>query len=280
MNIFNQLSNDGEIEFIFIDDGSSKKYKETYEKILKVYSNKKIAYSSIPWIKTKNQVCKARNLWASMSNFEYLVFIDQDTVLWKNYLENLSSEIKKIGNSKVFFGPYYGYNNLKKQIEKKHMYEFLDTWNILDASFQDFRIWNPLVQKRKHAWKYFCWSNICIKRNIYSKVNWFDEWIISWGDEDTEFWYRISQYEQIKFQENIPTLNISKKLYSPPFNILEDDKVKFLFDNTLRNLKKHKSIEYLTYILERFQWINEEQKKMVSPLFKNFIKCLRKKEIS
>ena len=104
-------------------------------------------------------------------------------------------------------------------------------------------------------------SNLFIKKSIFEDVWGFDENIVTWWDEDVEFWYRVfKKWYRIDFEEWSRVLNLSSKLYREPYCILEKDKIRELGDNWLYNMKKHKSEEYLNYVLDRYNHLDEEWK--------------------
>lgn len=266
------------LEVIFVDDGSDVFYQEKYKKTLINVDNKNIEFKiKILWNKNwKNRVCEARNKWASLAKYKNLIFIDQETILSCNYLINLKKSLK---NNNVIIWPYFWYNNLKKSFNKEDVNFFIKNWFLNKENFQDFRI-NFYKEKQKNwrIWEFFAASNFFIKKDIFEKVWWFDEKIITWWDEDVEFWYRLyKSWYKIIFDNTIWVLNLSEKLYKSPFKILELSKIESLSNNWLINYKKHNNYEYKRYILDRFNNFDNEEKPKVSLDFKS--KFLNKKNI-
>ena len=259
-------------EIIYVDDGSNQWYRDIYKNTLSripLKIQEKISIYSLPWKKNqKNRVCQARNLWAQMARNNFLIFIDQETLINPYSIKNLETKVSKT----VLFWPYYGYNNQKKELSSLIIKEFFQTWNISSPLFSDFRIGNKNLFESKKNWQYFCGSNFFIQKDIYFSVWGFDETIESWWDEDVEFWFRLYKSgADLKFCANIGVLNLSKKLYSFPYNILEEKDVDSLSKNCFRNIKKHSEKEYGSYVKDRFEYISEAYKKNIFPELSLFL---------
>lgn len=260
------------LEIIFIDDWSDFEHINKYRKYFVNISNN-ISFKSIELLEKKwqNRVCIARNKWVQESSYENLIFIDQDTILHKNYLLDL---FNVIDNDKILLWPYYWYNNNKKDINNNLINSFIDSWVIIDKNFNDFRL-NFFKEKLtdKRIWEFFTASNFFIKKDIFMILWWFDEKIVTWWDEDVEFWYRLQEkWFNIDFIDWFRVLNLSEKLYNEPFNILESNKMESISNNWLYNLWKHKWNAYLNYVLDRYNNLDIIRKDKVSNKFKKFIK--------
>lgn len=272
------LSDNIFVDIFFVDDGSSEEYKKIYLKnfqIKKINNNININYIELWEKKWENRVSKARNLWAKLSKSDNLIFIDQDTILYKDYIKNL---IKIINNNDIIIWSYLWYNNFEKNLNNIDINFFIDNWYINKKNFDDFRI-NFYKDKTKkwRIWEFFAASNFFIKKDIFDKIWWFDEQIITWGDEDVEFWYRLfKSWFNIVFNPDYKVLNLSEKLYTKKPSIIENNKVFYLSNNWLKNLKKHNSNQYLNYVLDRYNNLNIEHKNLVSNKFKKFLEWICK----
>lgn len=261
-----------DLELIFIDDWSDLSFKKKYTKYLrKINNNINYKYIYIWEKKWQNRVCLARNLWVKNATSENLIFIDQDIILYKNYLIELK---KNISENYIIIWPYFWYNNLVKSITNENIDFFIDNWFIKKENFDDFRLFFLKEKKdTKRLWEFFAASNLFIKKEIYLSIWWFDENIIKWWDEDVEFWYRLQKsWYEIIFNKNIGVLNLSEKLYNPPHNILEINKMDDLSNNWLYNFEKHISKDYLKYVLNRYNNLDDIMKERVSDRFKLFLK--------
>lgn len=256
-------------EFIFVNDASDSCLIQKLEK--EIWGSSNFSLCSLPDISdpTLNRVCQARNLGAQHALGEILVFIDQDTILSQKYIDTIA--MHSFSEWEVILWPYYGYNNNRKYISDECIQSYIQSGTVEDPLYNDFRIGHTYMFDQNEAWKYFCASNFLIYRRDFQHLDWFDESIISWWDEDVELWYRISRSMNITFVPDMAVLNISEKLYHPPFCILEDQHIRSLFSNAVKNFQKHASQEYLHYIIHRYNWLNQEQKKLLPVSCKKLI---------
>ncbi len=261
------INNNTQLEIIIIDDWSNIQYRNKYTKILNSFTDLHIKYHYL-WEKNwENRVCKARNKWVEISTSENLYFIDQETILSKNTMEGLLNNYQY--SNMAILWPYFGYNNLKKNILDEDIFFFIENWYIDKDNYEDFRIcFYKEKEENGRLWEFFGASNFFIRKSIFVEIWWFDESITTWWDEDTEFWYRLfKSWCQIIFDINMGVLNLSKKLYNTPYSILEDSKVESLSENWYKNYQKHKSYDYKRYIFDRFNYLELSHKKKIS---KNF----------
>lgn len=237
-------------EYIFIDDGSIQSDHHRIRIEASKLMHKKYIFL---WGKNgKNRVCQARNLGAYEATWEILIFIDQDTLIHENYLN--MADIYSIEEKIILWG-YYGYNTSRKELTSDVVQEFLSTGNIHQTIFQDFRRWhNGLKIHQDTLWTVFCWSHILFPKNMYETVGGYDESILRWGDEDVELWYRchLSWYP-MQFIPSLSVLNTSKKLYTPPYRLIEIHHIPDIIENWIQNLQKHRSREYAEYIYWRLE---------------------------
>lgn len=259
------------VEFIFVNDGSKWEYLEHLQKWVWKDNNFLIISLEKQKIKT-NRVTLARNMWVEKAKSENIILIDQDTIISQAYIDTISQVELKRWN--IIIGPYFGYNNEIKKLTWEQINTYIHSWVLQGREYQDFRVGSSQMKNSSFIWKYFCASNLLIRKQDFFSTGWFDENITSWWDEDVEFGYRLSQSKNISFREDLRVLNLSKKLYDIPYNILEDIHVESLFDNMFRNFKKHRSKEYLAYILERYAWLNDHQKEFLSASSKKIIQWI------
>ncbi len=276
LSIKKQQNKATKIIVIFIDDWSSKNYKDIYKNIISKYNNLEIIYHDL-WEKNwLNRVCKARNKWVELASSQNLYFIDQETILSSN---NINQIYKYLDNNDVIIWPYLWYNDLKKELREDDIDFFINNWYINKPDFADFRLeFYQEKASQNRLWEFFCASNFFIKKDVYLSIWWFDESLVSWWDEDTEFWYRLHKAgHKILFDENIQVLNLSDKLYNSPYKILQENNIESLSNNWLKNYKKHNTPEYKRYIYDRYNHLSTELKSNVSPEFKKYF--LNKKNV-
>lgn len=250
------------LEIIFIDDWSSAFYIRKYKQELKKIKNQiSYKYFSLWEKKWRNRVCEARNYWVNKSLSKNIIFIDQDTILHKNYMIDLLN-IKQ----DIVLGQSLWYNNFIKKITKIDIENFILNWSINKLWFDDFR--KDFISK-KELWTMFWASNLFITKEKFINIWWFDEKIINWGDEDVDFGYRLfKKWDKISFINDLKVLNLSEKLYNLPYNIIENSKIKNLTKNFIYNYNKHwKSRDYKEYILDRFYNFDFLWKKSIWTIF-------------
>ncbi len=173
-------------EIIIIDDGSDEEFKK-----LNVQATKKTNYIQLD----KNiGRAKIRNKFLEISQYEYLLFIDNDSRInsnsyLKNYLELINSSKINI----VFGGRIFG----KKPSDRK---------KILRWKYGKFTESKPASIRNLLPNKSFMTNNFLIHRTLYEKVK-FNENLVEYGHEDTLFGYELKKLGvEIKHIDN-PVLN-------------------------------------------------------------------------
>ena len=177
-------------EIIVADDGSS----ESTAKVIEELSNK----ISIPIIHSwqEDDGCRiphSRNRAIAKSNYEYIIVIDGDTVLHKDFIKDhkrFAQEGVYIQGSRVLLQSEFTSSLIKKNLFKKPSFYLEHAKNKINM----FRL--PLLTK---LMSYFKNQNInrirgcnfsLFKEDII-KVNGFNEEITTWGREDSEFVQRL-----------------------------------------------------------------------------------------
>jgi GT2 family glycosyltransferase len=159
-----------------------------------IVSNNKLSFKK--FYKFKNLVTteenpgEKRNLGAKKAIGDYLVFIDDDTTLPRNYTYNIGKLIKK--NKKVFGGP--GLIPKDESIKNKVLNLFLTNKIINPLSYR-YNFSKSKIVKEMPS------SNFVINKLLFKKVNGFNKNI--WPGEDTDICYRINKYEKIHYCPNI-----------------------------------------------------------------------------
>ena len=177
-------------EIIVADDGSS----ESTAKVIEELSNK----ISIPIIHSwqEDDGCRiphSRNRAIAKSNYEYIIVIDGDTVLHKDFIKDhkrFAQDGLYIQGSRVLLQSEFTSSLIKKNLFKKPSFYLEHAKNKINM----FRL--PLLTK---LMSYFKNQNInrirgcnfsLFKEDII-KVNGFNEEMTTWGREDSEFVQRL-----------------------------------------------------------------------------------------
>lgn len=247
-----------DFEYIFVDDFSLNINEWSYKikAFLKQYP------WDFFWLHYKNplinRVTIARNLWAKNSNWEYLLFVDQDIIFHKNYWLFLEKILAKYSEYIIFWW-YIWYNNFMKDISENDILEYIwwkeNFWN----EFDDFR-WKFI--KYKDVWQIACWSHFLISKNVFLKY-YFDEKLLSWWGEDIDIAYRLylNNYKLIYIPQ-LSLLNLSSKLYMLPFSIFTKNNYKWLLKSFVHLSKKYQNDSvFISYIRMRLNYFPIDIKK-------------------
>ena len=197
-------------EIIIADDGSRTDTKELIEKIAK-NSKIKIIHS---WQEDDGfRASRSRNLAFSKSDSNYIIFIDGDMILDKDFIKDhikcseknfylqgsrvlLSSNYtQKILEKKQFIKPFIFSNNLKNKL------------NSLKIPF----ISSLLCSKRNQKQRSIKSCNFSFYREDFIAVNGFNEELVTWGREDSELITRM--YNHGIKRKNLKFAGIQYHLY-------------------------------------------------------------------
>lgn len=203
-----------DIDIVIIDDGSNDNTKRVVEK----YKND----LNIAYVYQENRgLSTARNKGISYSKSEYLLFLDDDRVLAKDYFDNIIIPSKNqviVGKRKEIY-----VRDIAKNIdffkEKISMdYDYIDKRSLNE------RYYNKTKELINIFPNYIPWigctfSNTLISKKTFEKVGYFDENFTGWGFEDLELAYRLHK-ENISFATNEKMCN-THIFHSHSKNILE-----------------------------------------------------------
>jgi len=177
-------------EIIIADDGSGK----PTAKLIEEFSNR----TSIPIIHSwqKDNGCRiphSRNRAIAKSKFEYIIMIDGDTILHKDFVKDHKKFAKKnvyIQGSRVLLQPELTSNILLTNKFKKNLFFFKHSKNKINI----LRI--PFISKlmsyvKSQNINRIRGCNYSIFKEDIVKVNGFNEEITTWGREDSEFVQRL-----------------------------------------------------------------------------------------
>jgi len=177
-------------EIIVADDGSS----ESTTRVIEEFSNK----ISIPIIHSWQEdvgcrIPHSRNRAIARSNFEYVIMIDGDTILHKDFVMDHKKFAQKglyIQGSRVLLQSEFTSNLLKKNLFIKPSFFLKHAKNKINM----FRL--PLLTKLMSYFKNQSINrirgcNFSLFKEDIIKVNGFNEEMTIWGREDSEFVQRL-----------------------------------------------------------------------------------------
>jgi anaerobic magnesium-protoporphyrin IX monomethyl ester cyclase len=220
-------------EIIVVDDGSNDGTKKLVEKYKEKYNNLTYLFQEDNGFRAG----LARNLGASKSNSEILIFLNDDMVCRRDFINNHIESQKK---HDLVLGYSASYNN-KNETYKIKQFQDINHKNLDQIKIiKEFR--DPLFNKtpgeysNNNWWKFFVASNISIKKKLFDKFK-FDENFIGWGIEDVELGYRL-------FLKGIK-VKFSKKCLA--FNLERDN------ENELNETKKNELLKNLDLFYSKFK---------------------------
>ena len=160
------------VEVILIDDCSTGDFKKLNSSI-----SKKVKYISL---EQNIGRAKIRNLFLNYSRFEYLLFIDNDSVIIsENYLINYIEVLQKAECGVVCGGRIYPKYPPERRKRLRWKYG-------IKRESQSFQI------RQLSPWKSFMTNNFLIHRKILQNIK-FDERLTEYGHEDTLFGYMLKK---------------------------------------------------------------------------------------
>ena len=173
-SIMRSVNNTGASEIfetIVINDGSTDKTK-------KIISN----LSGVRIINHERNLglSSARNSGINHSNSDYIIFIDSDIVISKNWVHSMYESMREHKDIIGVTGDIGSEPN--KKISSLDRYLFGKFRGI-----KNIKIDTPL------NYKFFVFSNTIVRRNILNEIGLFDETLSKYGGEDTELSIRMSK---------------------------------------------------------------------------------------
>jgi glycosyltransferase involved in cell wall biosynthesis len=169
------LQSDFPFEIIFAEDGSDEKFINTNQKTMHSYPEMK------HWISTQNKGRAAiRNQLARMASFDYLLFLDADTIPFDSeFIHRYEKVLKE--NILIYGGRSYTSDSPKERNKFLH-WKYGKTREVI-----------PLVKRRKFPYRSFMTNNFLIPKSLFNSIGGFDEEIQSYGHEDTIFGMLLRQ---------------------------------------------------------------------------------------
>jgi len=245
-------------EIIIVDDGSSDKTKDIYNKHKKRFQKNNLNIPHIKYIFQEDfgfRAGQARNLGAKNAEGKILIFLDDDSIPHPDFIKN-HIKFQKIYDVVVGYNASYGntkeYNKeiVKKAIKLKKLRDLPIIVEFRNDIFNSEK--KSFSKTNKNLWWYFAAGNFSIKKSLFNKYK-FDNDFVGWAEEDIEFGYRIHR-DGIKyiFKKDCMAFNIRETKHNQQFMITREK-----FISTTKNqmllLKKHNNEEVREYIKDRFR---------------------------
>lgn len=265
-SVLNQSLSKSDYEIIVVDDGGDDGTREMIESL-----GKDILYF---WQEDLGfRAGQARNLGVRNAGGEFLIFLDDDTVVPHNFIENhLFSNLEGVTlgyNASYGSDKDYDINDVKDFLKEgnkvgqlKVIPEFRDEW-FKDSILRDSKT-------NQKLWFVFASGNMSMKKSLFNKFM-FDEEFIGWAEEDVELGYRMQSHGiRIILNQECIGYNIRQ---SPEGMKSMITKGKFLSTtkNQILLFKKHPHEIVKEYIMQRYEHAPEEFKKGTFIDVDNFI---------
>ena len=195
-NINNEM-----FEIIIVDDGCIELERNLALEQLNSYGNNFYGYYlQVP--RTDFEILnkayfksgQIRNIGSNKSKGEYLLFLDSDIILPRNYLNLLRKKMSE----NVVIQP-----RRKDVCITKRSTSYDDIANSMRTQFSDNgflielenRPWNSI----KNKWRFVCSYCLCINRGLFMNIGQFNNSFTTYGHEDTELGFRLARI-QCEFQ--------------------------------------------------------------------------------
>lgn len=169
---------DTEVELVCIDDGSSPEWRERNRPLADVAR----------CVQLDQNIGRARirNLFLQHARGDYLLFLDNDSVVGAGFLSRYAATLQA-GPSVVVGGRVVDRRSDSPERHLRYLYG-----SEVESRSAD--------QRRKEPYRSFMTNNFVVSREVLERIR-FDERLSLYGHEDTLFGYRLQQ-------EQVPILHI------------------------------------------------------------------------
>ena len=216
VNQVKNLKSGTEVEVVCIDDHSSGYYQQQNKAIEEIAK----------FVKLDQNVgrAKIRNMFLEQAQGEWLLFLDDDSVVPENFLKTYIKHMNN-GEQVIVGGRTYD----KTGDDQEHRLRYLYGTKVESQ---------PAAVRRQHPYQSFMTNNFMIRREVMEKVK-FDERIKKYGHEDTLFGYNLEV-------RRVPILHIDNAVV----NGQVEDNVEFL----------HKTVEAVENLAMIYDFMWEDQR--------------------
>ncbi|MCC2677710.1 MAG: hypothetical protein K0R29_286 [Pseudobdellovibrio sp.] len=256
-------------EVIIADDGSTDNSCEIIEELFSKMTDKfNITYIHWPKFHPKRGEQKffrsglARNLGSRYSSGEYLLFLDSDMLVPKNFITTALSSLQNYGV--IQFQRFHIHQEISKS---NPSYETVKVSS--DTYIEEKHYWSSLFycndwQQLPQYWKYTCTYALGLKKKDFLDIGMFKKYYISYGFEDTDLGYEAHK-RNLKFQlVKLPLLHLTA---------YDQMQYKNSFSKRVKLLKVTAELFYLQHIDKEIFNLLGDYLKMQKP-FKSAIRDL------
>lgn len=201
-------------EVIIADDGSTDGSCEIIQELFTKFSGKfNITY--IYWPKWHPQKGEqkffrsglARNLGSRYSSGDYLLFLDSDMLVPKDFIQTAWNSLQKYGI--IQFQRFHIHQEISK---RNPSYESINVSR--DTYIEEKHYWSSLFfcndwQQLPQHWKYTCTYALGIKKKDFLDIGMFKKYYISYGFEDTDLGYEAHKRKLSFHLVKLPLLHLT-----------------------------------------------------------------------
>ncbi|GAB4328057.1 MAG: glycosyltransferase family 2 protein [Flammeovirgaceae bacterium] len=197
-------------EVIIADDGS----KEDTAQMIKEYAQKFPVPLKHCWQEDDGfKLAMIRNKAIAMSNSLYIIMIDGDMVLGKNFVKSHQKVMRPnqfVQGSRVLLSE----KTTQKALKNKFINFNWTTKGILNRfNAMNIPLLSPVFSKRKLHKEGVRGANMAFWKEDVIKVNGFNEEFVGWGREDSEFVLRLLNNGTVRY--NLKFGGVAFHLYHP-----------------------------------------------------------------
>lgn len=256
-------------EVIIADDGSTDNSCENIEDLFSSLANKfNITYIHWPKAHPYRGEQKffrsglARNLGSRYSAGEYLLFLDSDMLVPKNFIATAYEALQKFGV--IQFQRFHIHQEISK---RNPSYESINVSN--DTYIEEKHYWSSLFfcidwQQLPQHWKFTCTYALGIKKQDFLDIGMFKKYYISYGFEDTDLGYEAHKRNLTFHLVKLPLLHLTA---------YDQMQYKNSFSKRVKLLKVTAELFYLQHIDREIFHLLGDYYKMQKP-FKSVLRDL------
>lgn len=231
--VLSQMKSDDEI--IVVNDHSEEIFLK--KEFAEFSQNKQVHLYSVTAKKGNRSF--NRNFGVGKSHNDILLFLDGDMVIsqgtlqaFRNAHEN-KEYVAFLGNahgmrfSMEHMAFHIGNNNYCQLLQSEEGIKQL----IDNPALQDWRIKNfQYPEFEPYYWIYYYTCICSADRSIFLSINGFDEALVTWGSEDIDLGYRLSNYGKIGYAANAHAVHYPHKRNLWNEQLFDRDNIRYLLD--------------------------------------------------
>lgn len=189
-------------ELIIVDDRSTDDTKKVVENYIK--KNKRIGYVRNTH---KKGLAGGRNQGLEKAKGDYIAFLDDDDIFYKNHLKDSISLFQKFPKISVVFGK-------EKFVHKGKEVDYMNSWIKIKLAKiskkeeqKDFIIFNGYILN--NLIEDGCFLNpsaAMIKKDVVRNTGFFNENL--WNGNDYEYWIRVSRRNKFGYLKKLQTTHV------------------------------------------------------------------------